>query len=620
MKKILLLMTFIFCLFAPSVKAYSDTNVSKPFVCTVGYDYSDLLIYDGYEIISKAVDFNNVGVYYISYLNKTTKETVVKRVEVINENSIYEGGYYRASEVELVSPDYVTKDVFTFNEDTYLLEDELVSENSHNLVLTKISNNNIVLTKVVKTNLCATFNKILVDEGGIYIIGTIYKEGYSTDIYMLKVDFSFNILFENTIGGLGVESFSDALLYGDYIYLVGNTTSSGGYFSGTRKQEDSYLMKVTKDLFNVEKVSVSTLSYINSYVNISIKDDYLYLLEQYSNGESIMYTVKTFTLDLVVNSSKSFLNSHALTPTKLVSNDEGMYLLCYQYNYLLEEYASRIYELKDDASVTLYFDYTNYEDENTRIVDLTFNERQMVVLTYDYNLNKVKLILKDLKTKDVSTLSVSSVEPLAFTTSNCYLTYDHSLVNYIYIKSFNNDLMFINDKCVKMSENSNLTLNKNIFGSYQNTYLYETDDLLFALATTEYVPVEVSVINNETFDKNLCLTFNGKGYLNGTEIGSGYIIDKVGTYQLEVYGNNNERKVYEFDVAELSNKEVKSNEDATLLEKEEIIRESNKEMTLLYSEHINNETTKTYFFFLLLIPLILLTLSLVLVFRRKHEK
>lgn len=620
MKKLLFMFVLVFYLFVPNVKAYTNEDVSKPFVCTVGYDYSCLLEYDGYEIISKAVDFYNVGTYYITYLNKTTRKTITKRIDVINENSILENGYYRSNKTSLSTPDYHLIDSFTFNETTYLLEEELLSENKHNFILTKVENSEITFTKTFKSNVEASLSKLLVDEEGIYILGTIYKEGYSIDLYALNIDFSFNIVFENTIGGSGVDNLEDAVLFGNNIYIVGNTTSSGGYFSGVRKAEDSFVMSVTKDLFNVNKVVVSTIANLNTYTNITLKDNNIYVFEQHSNNESVSYNAKVYSTDLNIIASKAFINSHAITPYKLVTKEEGVFLICFQYNYLLEKYATRLYQIDEYANSSLYYDYTNYEDENLRIIDINFNQNELVILAYDYNYLKSKLIIKNLLTKEISTLSIDSSEPLKYISNDTYITLTHDLINYIYINGLKEDEVIINNEYISLSNKSKITNSDTTFGQYTNLYIYESNKLMLGVSKEIYIPVNVSVLHNELFDKNLTLTFNGEGYLNGKKIESGYVIDTIGEYQLELFGSQGERKVYQFKVEDLSTKDVAINEVNNIVDIEEINTSKANQSTLLYGDHFDEDAPKTYYFFLLLIPLILLVGGLILIFRRKHEK
>ena len=620
MKKVLLLFTFIFCLLPNNVKAYSSNPVEKPFVCGVGYDYSYLLEYDGYEIISKSVDFFNVGTYYMTYLNKSSKETITKRIDVIDYNNIYENGYYHSNITSLTSPDYLIVDSFTLNNKTYILEIDQYNTNCRNIVITIVEDNKVSLSKIIKESVEASVNKIIVDDESIYILGTIYKEGYSIDLYLLRLDHYLNLVFEHTIGGSGIDNISDATLSGDYLYLVGNTTSSGGYFSGVRKQEDSFVMKLTKELFNVEKVVVNTLSNINSYTHITLYDENIYLCEQYSNMDNVLYNIKVYNLDLNIVSSSNFINSHALTPLKLISKNEGVFLAVYQYNYLLEKYSTRIYQINDNSQAVLYYDYTNANEENTHIIDINFNFEQLVILMYDYKDCKTKLIIKDLDEEQSTTLSVKCDEPVEFIDGCTFLTRKHKVIDYVYIKEDLNNEMFINNEIVSLSNKSSILTNKDNFGKYHNIYVYETNDLLVAYMKEEYIQVEVSVINNETFDKKFKIIFNGVGYLNGQKIESGFVIDKVGVYQLELYGHENERKVYQFEIADLSSKEILLKEKTLINSISDNITKTNNDITLLYGENINNQSTKTYSFFLLLIPLTLLLISCILLFRRKHEK
>ena len=186
MKKVLLLFTFIFCLLPNNVKAYSSNPVEKPFVCGVGYDYSYLLEYDGYEIISKSVDFFNVGTYYMTYLNKSSKETITKRIDVIDYSNIYENGYYHSNITSLTSPDYLIVDTFTLNNKTYILEIDQYNTNCRNIVITIVEDNKVSLSKIIKESVEASVNKIIVDDESIYILGTIYKEGYSIDFNLVN--------------------------------------------------------------------------------------------------------------------------------------------------------------------------------------------------------------------------------------------------------------------------------------------------------------------------------------------------------------------------------------------------------------------------------------------------
>ena len=241
-------------------------DISKPLVCVKGYDYSYLLEYEGYTIINKLVDFNHEGTYYVTYINNETKETITKRVDVISKEKT-KNIYYRYNEFKVVSKASELIDVCSKDDYAYILEKETVNEiNSYYLTTTKGGKN--INSKVVVSSSGVTLNKLIVLDDAIYIIGTIYVTNYGTDIYIIKLDLESNIILENTIGGNGIDDVKGICALGEYIYLYGETTSSGGLFTGVRKKEDAFVMKLSKELLHPESVKVSTLENINSYFDL----------------------------------------------------------------------------------------------------------------------------------------------------------------------------------------------------------------------------------------------------------------------------------------------------------------------------------------------------------------
>ena len=83
------------------VFASTSDNIDQTLVCVVGNDYSDLLEYDGYEIISGKVNFNVEGDYYLTYMNQKTKETINKKISVINEKRIKDKPYFEISKTNI---------------------------------------------------------------------------------------------------------------------------------------------------------------------------------------------------------------------------------------------------------------------------------------------------------------------------------------------------------------------------------------------------------------------------------------------------------------------------------------------------------------------------------------
>ena len=134
MKKIIATSIYIFITIvlmimtiSKDVMAVTYSEVSKPLICLVGTDYSYLLEYEGYTIINKLVDFTCVGTYNIIYQHNTTKETITKRVDVINDNE-FENIYYRYDKKTLLSTNNKIIDSFKINNVLFLLEEKIIDD------------------------------------------------------------------------------------------------------------------------------------------------------------------------------------------------------------------------------------------------------------------------------------------------------------------------------------------------------------------------------------------------------------------------------------------------------------------------------------------------------------
>lgn len=93
--------------------------------------------------------------------------------------------------------------------------------------------------------------------------------------------------------------------------------------------------------------------------------------------------------------------------------------------------------------------------------------------------------------------------------------------------------------------------NPTIFGAYRIPYTLDETHMRLVLTNTFYIKEQIN-IQNATYDTGIVLEFNGNGFLNDVAIESGYCIDAIGTYSLIVYGTQNERKIINFDVRQLS--------------------------------------------------------------------
>lgn len=620
MKKLLLgLILFTIVILGMKKNIYASSVdsslVTKPLVCLEGIDYSYLLEYEGYTIINKLVDFFNRGTYYVTYINDLTKETLTKRIDVITKEQV-DDIYYCHDNKQLLTSKTRLIDYKSFQNAIYYLETEIIDDENY-IYLSKVVNDKIEFTKLIKQDRNCFFNNLLIDHEGIYLSGYIYVNGYGVDIYLMKLDMSGNIICENTIGGTGIDRVEAALLNGKYIYLSGYTTSNGGYFEGIRNKEDSFVIKVNKEFLHPELAKTHTLSFNNTIKWITVVENDICLLEEYSNGSNVLYKIKRYTQNFDLVYESQIINSYTLSPKKLLSNRDDIYLIAYQYNYMINKYSNRVYKIDDLGNLGIFYEYTNYDEDNTRIIDMAFINDTTNILMYDPTNFSTKLFIKEI---DVTINVDNASEPLGLNKTNnlSFVNKDKSITTCLYIKT--NPKLLINNFNISLSNKSKINLNNNYFGRYHDIYVYETKEVIYSLYENKYIEPEVSINSNETYDINTKLKFNGKGTLNGVDIESGYIVDKEGEYILEILGTNNEKQKYSFSIKRLSSKETSKNTSNSIVTTN-VNYTNNVQNDLLHiSPDINDETKSIYMFGLLLIPLILVILSIFLVFWRKYEK
>ena len=619
MKKILfvflILVSFLF-INNESVFASSSDNINKPLICMVGQNHSNLLEYEGYEIISGKVDFYNVGTYYITYLNTLTKSTVTKRVDVISDNEFSNDIYYRYNVDKYISTSSDVIDALEYKDYTYVLE-RCIDKND--IILTKLDKNKIIFSKAIRTDIDITLRNLVIDDTGIYILGNVYVEGYGIDIYLGCYDFEGKLILENTFGGIGIDNAYDMVINGDYLFVYGDTTSSNGIFSGIRKNEDSFILKINKDLLFLEDSYVSTLAYNNTIKFGVIADDTLYMLEQYVDVDKVSYFIKVFNQDLKIISNKPFINGYSISFNQMKVEEERIFLIGYQYNYMIEKYASRIYEIDLEGNSSLFFEHTNYSIDNKRIIDINLNNTYYEILLTDLTTLENEIIIKD-KTNNIDlVVKCKSGQPLHFLEGNTYISKDKEIVKYICILDSSD--VFINGTLIKESSSSIIHKEVKTFGKYRNVYIYETNEVTYVKHKDIYVEPNLSFFNNGIFDIGLTLNFNGTGYLNDELVISGFTINNSGKYTFLLVGENDERRTYQFEVRDISSKDFETKNDNKLLNisinKKQ--NDTSNNITLFNSHDINQET-KTYMYWLLLIPAILLVLGIILIMVKKHGK
>lgn len=598
------------------------SDIEKTLVCIVGHDYSHLLEYEGYTIINGKVNFNVEGDYYITYMNDETKETYSKKISVINKTRVTENPYFDISKTDILSDDFSIVNTSCYLDSYYFLEQERIDEYLVNVILTKVKNGKVEYSKIIKEKMDGGVSFIDIDESGIYISGMIYSATYNYDFYISKVSFEGEVQNENIIIGNNSDNLKGTLLIGDYLFLYGETTSNKGVYSGSRQQEDSVIVKVDKKLLQEEKVNINTCAYINTFTHGCIFENKIYLVEKYVSVVETMivkYRIQVYDFDLNLIDTYDIQNSFFLTPLNLVVSNDRIMLLGYQYNSIIEKYSSCLFEIKN-KEVKLIFEYVEYSEEKVRLCDISISSDNKIILLFKDISNDGAMLLSLEDNQIEFTLKISSDGyPMKFQQNSLgYVSNNKEIIDISYILLKEDDVIINNQKRVK-SNKSKINKDFSLFGNYIDEYIYEDKDICFCMDNNIYIPSSVSIKDGQIYDKNVKLEFNGIGKLNDINIKSGYIVEKEGLYTLDIIGNDNSCKTYQFEVKDYSNKKTRKKISAIV---EELNIET-KELTSTPNVNIVNniEAKKAHNYYgLLLIPFVIGIIMFIVVMRAKHAK
>ncbi len=218
-------------------------------------------------------------------------------------------------------------------------------------------------TKSVQIAGDTTFNKILVVDDGFIVIGQSILQNMvlGTDpnggALMIKYDFDLNEMWRANYGGSKSAIFNDALIDGDYIYLVGKDATRYGMFakytiSGEKVLVKSYEYTDTIGFSSIVKVGDEFFVGGSKTINVDADDE-----DKITEALVIKYDSDGNVLDEV-----TFGKNNAARFNKIVSDGDSLIAIGHTYK-------------KDEEKSTEQYNYLVYSG---------------IIAKYDINLKKEK--------------------------------------------------------------------------------------------------------------------------------------------------------------------------------------------------------------------------------------
>lgn len=119
-----------------------------------------------------------------------------------------------------------------------------------------------------------------------------------------------------------------------------------------------------------------------------------------------------------------------------------------------------------------------------------------------------------------------------------------------YETEYENISLYNND--IKLNSENISKLNEEYYGKYDVKTIISSNNIKIISSSYHIIPLICNIESDEIYDLNLPLVFNGTAYLNNSPIESGYIIEEVGNYQLDIYGVNDLKHTIIFQVKDKS--------------------------------------------------------------------
>lgn len=297
---------------------------------------------DGYLVVGNS-DFKNSK--FNSYQKEYSKAKFAKYDKDFNvefESAYTKGFSSYFSDVSEYSDGYIAVGGAQYDE-------EQVSDNATDgLIVLYDKNGKQVDTKSVQIAGDTTFNKVIVLDDGFLVVGQSILQNMvlGTDpnggALIIKYDFNLEEIWRANYGGSKSATFNDAIIDGDYIYLVGKDATRYGMIAkytldGERVFTKTYEYTDTIGFSSIVKVGDSFFVAGSKTINIDAEDK-----DKVTEGLIVKYDSDGNVLNEV-----TFSRNNALRFNKIVVDKDNLIVVGHTYK-------------KDEEKSTDTYNYLDY--------------------------------------------------------------------------------------------------------------------------------------------------------------------------------------------------------------------------------------------------------------------
>jgi len=582
-RKICFLLSFLTLILSTKIvklNASSVINLPSQYV-QVGIGNDDLLNESNLTLVSGYVNWHIEGDYFVTYNDRLMNVYKKKFIIISNKDNQY---FLTSEEEQSISFDAVKEviDVFYINDSSYYVVSnyQIVDPTYYDqekICVTFYENNQYKWE--YRYYKYSRFNYGWLHNENLIITGLVYNESnnYINSIVLFEITKDRQIIKTREILSNTSCYCYGMYLYNDYLYLVTNTNGNGLDYSNYKEDYENRLV--------IFLIDYETFKIVDGVVETSINDFYIIDSSFYGSRIGVNIAFKTY----------SNINGAVMTYCIYEYNDRLEYVNKYYYNTKSKDYLGFQLTIKDVCYYSINYSenkycvnicYLNYGVDYKNIYfELENNSNINDVEIIAVNRNDIYFCLKNHMDSDYKFIgfakinsskgieyfpqTVENIQVLNSKINNNYIVNTYLKDDKIYFKNFNlievtsentiNNNIESLEKSVKVNtrdaekydyiDNTRVGL----YGNYYNiNYLKDSFGRKYYLLETTKIELQINIKPEEVYQRGYKLIFNGVGILNGEEINSGFIINDIGKYLLEIKGENAEKKLFSFVVSDLT--------------------------------------------------------------------
>lgn len=573
MKKILIFILVIAFFAALDYKVLANEDFGfiydeKDFVAEIGSANNSDLFTKGIKEVSSSVEWNKAGDYKV-LCTKESGEIFERKIYIRGKEDLKKGidifNDIGTLDFEMNNIDKILDYNFLYlNAKEYCVYYNCVMrDGTKKAFISKYKKNEV--NRLYQFDGETAVADMRVFDNCLFVLLNVYKADLVKS-QIVKFDLNLCLINSHMFNSNASDEGKYLYFYNNELFIFINTSSNDGFIRRKQSNKVIFILRLNPYNYSIAETLCIGNSYDNELLEMNFDDENMMLLLKLdgSNGDYYHSINRNYSGYFIVKINK---NMEANILKCLENECVNYYEIDFDSNNLLliwkesdrkigikwGEYGREINVSIDEfnGKITSIASEINNETAN---IFVSVNKQLTNVISLDdsYVINKKidYLNFKCIEAKKINEmifLKMDGVEKRLYSYEKLRLyNYEEEVLKDNLNIKYEKIKLFINDSEVKGEAFAPDFSNK--FGEHYIANKLESERYLIFYKSNYNVPLSVNVLEGESYDPGLVLVFNGKAKLNNEFIESDLIVNDIGKYQLEIYAENGDLVLINFEI------------------------------------------------------------------------